>query len=492
MATGLLSVQAVASAEPASPKDHHVKPTFFFPTKTFKNPWPSDLPPTNVLPHAFWRPEDNHQDFTEEDEQQEIELELKENGQSQRRYEEEEHPVRCIKWSDTEERTGGQAQEGNSIASSVQPTRSRWGKKEQGKVRSCWLGHASVLVMVPLRSEGDDEVGVLFDPVFEERCSPSGFVGPVRDISPPCDVKDLPPIHVVLISHSHYDHLSLPTTQALWAIHKAHIRWIVPLGLKSWFKSVGIPEDRVSELDWWDQITLSHPSSISSSSSPSDSAQPDSSVERSLRVACTPCQHGSGRSGWDKSTSLWCSWAVGVEEKERDGKSTGSKGKSTKDWDNMPCTIYFAGDTGYRQFGVTDPKYICPAFSQTASTLTSSFSLLFLPISPGSSLPYLSSFVPYPFSAVSNWITDEMVNLGVLTSGVHMTPGDAVELMGILGKNSGTGVAIHWGTWGGRSLALLTKRWLWSEMRKMKMPHSGPGGFELWNVGEWKVTEWKK
>jgi hypothetical protein len=35
-------------------------------------------------------------------------------------------------------------------------------------------------------------MGVLLDPVFEKRCSPSDWYGPVRDVEPPCSVDELP------------------------------------------------------------------------------------------------------------------------------------------------------------------------------------------------------------------------------------------------------------------------------------------------------------
>lgn len=169
-----------------------------------------------------------------------------------------------------------------------------------------------------------------------------------------------------MISHNHYDHLSLPTTLALYASNKESIRWLVPLGLKSWFISSGIPKDRVIEMDWWDEASFNFPLSSTRSSATdsltsssestyhSASSSPPSSIKHSIRVACTPCQHGSGRLGWDRSTSLWCSWAVGVEAPGKqetlllpnEGKGAGDKEDqrpTEKDWDKMVFTMYFAG-----------------------------------------------------------------------------------------------------------------------------------------------------
>lgn len=61
-----------------------------------------------------------------------------------------------------------------------------------------WIGHASVLIQL------DDKV-VLTDPVF------TSSYGQVvkRLVEPGLDPKDLPPVDAVLVSHMHFDHLSL-------------------------------------------------------------------------------------------------------------------------------------------------------------------------------------------------------------------------------------------------------------------------------------------
>lgn len=67
-----------------------------------------------------------------------------------------------------------------------------------------WLGHASVLVEV-------DGHYVLADPVFSDRVSPSGAIGPRRLHPLPMDAADLPQLDAVIISHDHYDHLDTAT-----------------------------------------------------------------------------------------------------------------------------------------------------------------------------------------------------------------------------------------------------------------------------------------
>jgi N-acyl-phosphatidylethanolamine-hydrolysing phospholipase D len=154
-----------------------------------------------------------------------------------------------------------------------------------------WIGHATLLIQLA-------GVNVLTDPQFSERASPVGFAGPRRLNPPGVAFEDLPPIHVVVISHDHYDHLDRPTVQRLAATHKP--RFLVPLGLKAWFASVGIPD--AEELDWWDSVRIG-----------------------GVTFTATPVQHWSSRTPFDMNRRLWAGWAMAAGARR----------------------LFFAGDTGY-------------------------------------------------------------------------------------------------------------------------------------------------
>jgi N-acyl-phosphatidylethanolamine-hydrolysing phospholipase D len=141
-------------------------------------------------------------------------------------------------------------------------------------------------------------VNVLTDPQWSERASPLSFAGPRRVTPPGLRFDDLPPIHVVLISHDHYDHLDEATVRRLAAVHRP--RFYVPLGHKAWFADLGITD--VVELDWWDART-----------------------ERGLTVTCVPVQHWTARSYFERDRRLWSGWAIAGRERR----------------------LFFAGDTGY-------------------------------------------------------------------------------------------------------------------------------------------------
>ena len=56
-------------------------------------------------------------------------------------------------------------------------------------------------------------------------------MGPKRYTEAPCHLSDIPIIDVVVISHSHYDHLSHPSILKIQETHP-NVLFAVPLGLK--------------------------------------------------------------------------------------------------------------------------------------------------------------------------------------------------------------------------------------------------------------------
>src|SRR5206468_2723455 len=115
-----------------------------------------------------------------------------------------------------------------------------------------------------------------------------GFASPRRLNPPGIAFEALPPIDVVVISHDHYDHLDRPSVQRLAATHKP--LFLVPLGLKAWFASLGI--DRVTELDWWDSHRVG-----------------------AVTFTLTPVQHWCARTPFDMDRRLWGGWAIAGRER---------------------------------------------------------------------------------------------------------------------------------------------------------------------------------
>ncbi|WAR12199.1 NAPEP-like protein, partial [Mya arenaria] len=119
----------------------------------------------------------------------------------------------------------------------------------QDKIQITWIGHATVLVQI----EG---MNILADPVFSEKCGPAGFglqLGYTRFRCPACQVEDLPPIHVVLISHNHHDHLDSQSVRDI-AKHHPDAKWLVGSGNAKFCKTSGCKH--VEEFKWWEPINV--------------------------------------------------------------------------------------------------------------------------------------------------------------------------------------------------------------------------------------------
>jgi len=155
-------------------------------------------------------------------------------------------------------------------------------QRNRSETAVTWLGHATILVQL-------HGLNILTDPIFQERASPFSFAGPPRHQAPPVPVGELPRIDAVLISHAHYDHLSLRTVRALQLQDGGPPVFFLPLGLDRWFARhvTGGDRSHLRVLDWWD---VEH--------------------HESVELTFLPVQHWSARTVLDQNTTLWGAWAV--------------------------------------------------------------------------------------------------------------------------------------------------------------------------------------
>ena len=153
-----------------------------------------------------------------------------------------------------------------------------------------WLGHSTALVQLGGRN-------ILTDPMWSRRASPVHWAGPKRVMPPGMPIEALPPVDVVLLSHSHYDHLDKRSVQRIARDHPNAI-WVVPLKLGAVIRAWGARE--IVELDWWGEREV-----------------------QGLTITAIPARHFSARGVGDRNRTLWCGYAVRSAE----------------------GSFYFAGDT---------------------------------------------------------------------------------------------------------------------------------------------------
>lgn len=159
--------------------------------------------------------------------------------------------------------------------------------------RLTWFGHSACLLEI----EGKK---IFFDPMLGESPAPHPWLGPKRySKGLPIAIDQLPPIDAVVLSHDHYDHLDY---ESIVKLKDKVGHFYVPLGVGSHLMKWGVGSDKITELDWWSELSAD-----------------------GFTFICTPARHFSGRGLFDGFSTLWASWVV---------KTKGS-------------TIYFSGDSGY-------------------------------------------------------------------------------------------------------------------------------------------------
>ena len=151
-----------------------------------------------------------------------------------------------------------------------------------------WIGHATFLIKL-------GNTTIITDPLFSKNTGPLIF-GPKRYVDPAIKLEDVPKTDLILISHSHYDHLD---ASAIRNFPHKDAKVLLPLKLSKYFKRY----KDVNELDWYDEIQ----------------------VNKDVKVTLLSAVHWSKRSLWDTNKTLWGSFLIEY------------KGKK----------ILFACDTGY-------------------------------------------------------------------------------------------------------------------------------------------------
>jgi N-acyl-phosphatidylethanolamine-hydrolysing phospholipase D len=146
--------------------------------------------------------------------------------------------------------------------------------------------------------------------MWSDFASPLQFMGPKRYMSPALDLAKLD-VDVVLLSHSHYDHLDYDTAKQIG--NKS--TWIAPLGVAKILNSMGITN--VIELDWWRSHNFVRP-------------------QGNLDITLTPTKHWTSRNPFDRNKSLWGSFVVKSADK----------------------SFFFGGDSAYHEvFKLIGEKY---------------------------------------------------------------------------------------------------------------------------------------
>lgn len=160
------------------------------------------------------------------------------------------------------------------------------------KISVVWFGHSSYLI----NYRG---FIILVDPVFSGNASPVKFFGKAFKGTNIYNITDFPEIDLLLITHDHYDHLDYPFIKNI----KDKVKKVVTsLGVGAHLELWGMPNDKITELGWQDEIR----------------------INKNLQITALPSRHFSGRST-KRFNTLWSSFAL--------------------IWEDV--RVYVGGDSGY-------------------------------------------------------------------------------------------------------------------------------------------------
>lgn len=192
-----------------------------------------------------------------------------------------------------------------------------------------WIGHSTFLLQI-------GGLNIVTDPIWASKMATQARLAP-----PGIPIEKMPPVDVVIISHSHYDHLHIKSLRKLTG---PHTKVIVPDGLLGKMKRKGF--SNVHELAWWEHLTI---------------------AER-VKITFVPAQHWTRRTLTDMNRSHWGGYVlehVSKDTKETERSTTTgasepsvvpSVSSNRKPSDSLQDkegqgavyeTIYFAGDSGY-------------------------------------------------------------------------------------------------------------------------------------------------
>jgi L-ascorbate metabolism protein UlaG (beta-lactamase superfamily) len=149
-----------------------------------------------------------------------------------------------------------------------------------------WLGHSTFLIQT-------NKLNIITDPIFYD-------LSVLYPRNSPCGITpdNLPPIDIVIISHTHRDHCD--KSSLCFLQKRDNPRFLVPFGAQKLCAGWGFT--RINEFTWWQKHKISN-------------------------IVCTflPAKHWSNRGLFDTNQILWGSWMI----------------------QSPTLSLYFAGDSAY-------------------------------------------------------------------------------------------------------------------------------------------------
>lgn len=171
--------------------------------------------------------------------------------------------------------------------------------KPNVRLSALWVGHATVLLQI------DDKV-IITDPFLTETAGEFAR----RVVEPGIDTKNIPPCDIILISHSHFDHLNYQSLEILEE-KSSKTALVFPEGLENYLPDYNMNLVRMKNDEGYESKITG-----------------ETKIINGVKVTTVFAQHWAGRYGFDGY--LW-----------------GDHGFTGYIIEYNGITVYFAGDTGY-------------------------------------------------------------------------------------------------------------------------------------------------
>ena len=140
-----------------------------------------------------------------------------------------------------------------------------------------WFGHSSYFIRINSKN-------FLIDPVFSGNAAPVSFMVKAFPGADAYKAEDMPAIDYLILTHDHYDHLDFKTIRKLQGKTG---RIICSLGISAHLEYWGVPGQKITELEWWQAISL----------------------DNDMEMIAAPARHFSGR-GVKRGQTLWSSYIL--------------------------------------------------------------------------------------------------------------------------------------------------------------------------------------
>lgn len=142
-----------------------------------------------------------------------------------------------------------------------------------------WFGHSSYFLQV-------GGFRILVDPVFSGNASPFRFFGKAFKGADHFNAEDFPEVDLLVLTHDHYDHLDYASIKAL---HPKVTKIVTSLGVGAHLEKWGVASEKITELDWWEDIKITS----------------------EVNITATPSRHFSGRA-FKRGQTLWSSFVLEI------------------------------------------------------------------------------------------------------------------------------------------------------------------------------------